>query len=139
MKTLTTTVKSLVKAISSAAHEANKTGMGIGATTQENFFCVICMAPALNCAINLEDSDAEFQLKELLKEVEAVIPKKRLFKVLFLANNRSVFTFQCEVEAFDEAGAKIAGNSEVLAERMSLSHFKKPVVTTVRTQARSAA
>jgi hypothetical protein len=139
MKTLTTTVKGLVTQISSAVNDANKTGIGIGSTTQDNFFCVICMAPALNCAINLEDDDAEFQLKELFKEVEAVIPKKRLFKVLFLANNRSVFNFECEVEAFNEAGAKIAGNSEVLAERMSLSHFKKPVVTTVRTQVRSAA
>jgi len=139
MNTNTTTINALVKEISSAVHLANKSGMGIGSTTQDNFFCVICMVPVLNCTINLDDDDAEFQLKELFKEIDVLVPKKRLFKVLFLSNRQSVFNTEFEVEAFDEKGAKSAGLSELMAERMTPNHFKKPVISVIRQQARSAA
>lgn len=55
------------------------------------------------------------------------------FKVLFLATKTGKhFNFQCEVEAENEAKAKIAGRSELLAEGFNPFLFKAPVVTVVR-------
>lgn len=53
--------------------------------------------------------------------------------MLFLATKPGKqFNFQCEVEAKDEAKAKIAGRSELLAEGLTPSLYKMPVVTVVR-------
>jgi len=57
----------------------------------------------------------------------------KTFKVLFLATKTGKnFNFQTEVTADNEANAKIAGRSELLAEGLNPFLFKAPVVTVVR-------
>jgi hypothetical protein len=128
------TIVHAVNKVQQLVADANKQGNYIAITRTGSYLQALSLAPALNIVIDLSDDDALFKIKELQKELIAFSPKKRAFKVLFIARTRKSFNYQCEVEALDEAQAKVAARSELMSERLDPSDYKTPVITVLNSQ-----
>lgn len=139
MITSTANINDTLNAVSDAIQKARSASMNIDQAWNGDIFSCIAFNENINCTINLSMPNANSKLNALLQLIDlktkvfvAVKPIKS-FKVLFLATKTGKqYNFQAEVTAEDEAKAKIAGRSELLAEGLNPFLFKAPVVTVVR-------
>lgn len=124
-------INSIIIAINEYTAACGIVGPAITVSTTDNIRWAIASSPTLNFAIDLDKSDAKAKLTELFTKIKSLYQINRQYKVVFMGKGR-IYNFQCEVEATSEKHAKILATSELMAERLSLSNYKSPVISVSR-------